>query len=286
MSARRPCLICGGTEAAAIFEEFGVPVLRCRACGHVFSGWDADPDYAGYWGEAVRDPGARFWRDAHGPMYEDFFRLMVREPKGRLLDVGCGIGFFVAEMQARFPGWESHGYEISPAAVRYGREQLGIANLHAGRVEDAGFPAGSFDLITLWDVLEHLRDPDPLLRHMAGLLAPGGALFLHTPNVRVQVPKAKLRRLLRGMEPGGHYLEAKDHLHLYSPRTLRVLLARNGFGDLRFVHLHPIQGVVGVRATLGRTLKNLWFHAARGLHAATAGALNLDNLFVAARRAA
>jgi SAM-dependent methyltransferase len=170
--------------------------------------------------------------------------------------------------------------------VRYGRDELGIANLHAGRVEDARFAPGSFDLVTLWDVLEHLRDPDPLLQHLGKLLAPGGALFLHTPNVRVQVPKARLRRLLRGMEPGGHYLEAKDHLHLYSPRTLRVLLGRNGFARVRFAHLHPIQGVVGVRPTLGRALKNAWFHVARGLHAATAGALNLDNLFVVARRGA
>ena len=278
------CLICGGSEASPVFDEFGVEVLRCPGCGHVFSSWDADPDYEGYWGEQVRKPGEAFWREAHGAMYEDFFRLLVREPKGRLLDVGCGLGFFVREMQQRFPAWESHGYEISPAAVRYGRETLGIANLHAGRVEDSGFPPASFDLVTLWDVLEHLRDPEPMLGYLRGRLVPGGACFLHTPNVRVQLPKAKLRRRLRGMQPGGHYLEARDHLHLYSPRTLRTLLERNGFAEIRFVHLHPIQNVFGVQARAGRVAKNLWFHAARGLHRLSGGTLNLDNLFAVARR--
>jgi SAM-dependent methyltransferase len=274
--------MCGGVENRRVFNEHGIDIVRCRSCGHVFSSYPANPHHAGYWGEEVEESDHVYWKTARAPMYEDFFGRFIAGRSGRLLDMGCGLGFFVKAMGAH-PAWETHGCEISPAAVRYGVGQLGIANLHLGRVEDASFPAGSFDLVTLWDVLEHLRDPDPLLRHLHGLLAPSGALFLHTPNVHLQVPKAKLRRRVRGMQPGGHYLEAKDHLHLYSPRTLRVLLTRNGFSRVRFVHLHPIQSVVGENTAVGRAVKNLWFQAARGLHRATAGALNLDNLFVVAR---
>jgi hypothetical protein len=75
----------------------------------------------------------------------------------------------------------------------------------------------------------------------------------------------------------------KDHLHLYSPPTLRRLLERNGFHDIRFLHLPPIQHADGLPAPFGRLVKNAWAGGVRVLHAFSGGAVNLDNLFVAAR---
>jgi SAM-dependent methyltransferase len=265
-----------------IFVEHGTGVLRCRDCGHVFSAHDADVDFAGYWGEAVK-PSEWFWRDAHEAMYEAFSDLMITEPKGRLLDVGCGLGHFVKVMQTRHPGWETHGCEISPVAARFAADEVGAENVRAGRVEDAGFPPESFDLVTLWDVFEHLKDPEPLLRHLHGLLRPDGALFLHTPNARIQVPKARLKRWIYGMRPGRHYLVPRDHLHVYTPRTARLLLERNGF-EVRFVHLPPIQVALDLPGPLFRAAKNAWSAGVRVLDRATAGRVNLDNLFVVARR--
>ncbi|HKJ25792.1 MAG TPA: methyltransferase domain-containing protein [Myxococcota bacterium] len=284
MSPPETCLLCGSTRHRAIFNEHGTDVLRCRDCRHVFSAHDADADFAGYWGEVVK-PGEWFWRDAHEAMYEAFFELMVTEPKGRLLDVGCGLGHFVKAMQDRFPIWETWGCEISPVAVRFAADEVGAANVRAGRVEDAGFPPESFDLVTMWDVFEHLKEPERLLRHLRGLLRPGGALFLHTPNAQVQVPKAVVKRWLLGMKTGRHYLVPNDHLHVYTPRTARTLIERNGF-EVRFVHLPPIQEAVDLPGPLFRGLKNAWAASVRGLDRATGGRVNLDNLFVIARRPA
>lgn len=283
--SERSCLICGGTKHKVVFREFDVDVLGCRGCGHVFSGYDAEVHYDGYWGEEISDPGEFYWDQAHGAMYEAFFRGYAGAETGRLLDVGCGLGFFVRKAKQRLPSWEVGGVEISEHAVRYATEELCIPDLRAGLLEDAGYPAAHFDLVTLWDVLEHLRDPEPLLGEVLHILKPGGICFMHTPNAQLQVPKAKLKRLLKGMEPGGHYLEAKDHLHLYSPGTARRLLGRVGFATTDVVHLPPIQSVAGSQSRLLALVKNLWTGAARVLDAVTLGHVNLDNLFLAAHKA-
>jgi SAM-dependent methyltransferase len=280
------CLLCGGTRHRVVFHELEVDVLRCRGCGHVFSAFPADPHFARYWGESDALPQgdqAFFWDQAHAPMYAAFFRRFLAGRGGRLLDVGCGLGFFVRAV-GRLGGWEAWGCEISPAAVRYAREKLGLSNVLCGRLEDAPLATRSFDVITLWDVIEHLSAPDPLLRRCAELLADDGFLFLHTPNARVALAKARLLRWLRGSPPGASYLAARDHVHLYSEAGLCRLLARNGLGRVRFAHLPPIQSVAGSRSALQRLAKNAWFGGARALAAASAGQLNLDNLFAQARR--
>jgi 2-polyprenyl-3-methyl-5-hydroxy-6-metoxy-1,4-benzoquinol methylase len=283
VSPPKTCLLCGSARHRAFFNEHGTDVLRCRDCGHVFSAHEADADFDGYWGEVVQ-PGEGYWRDAHAAMYEAFFERMVTRPEGRLLDVGCGLGHFVKAMQERFPGWESFGCEISPVAARFAADEVGAANVCAGRVEDAGFAPGRFDLVTMWDVFEHLKEPEPLLGHLHALLRPGGALFLHTPNAQIQVPKAHVKRWIYGMKPGRHYLVPRDHLHVYTPRTARILLERNGF-EVRFVHLPPIQEAVDLPGPLFRAVKNAWAAGVRTLDRATAGRVNLDNLFVVARPA-
>ncbi|MGQ0720850.1 MAG: class I SAM-dependent methyltransferase [Candidatus Eiseniibacteriota bacterium] len=285
--AGRACLLCGGEAHDVVFREFGVDVLRCRRCAHVFSAHDGASDYEGYWGDRVVDAGEFYWDRAHGAIWQDFFaRFVAGRPPGRLLDVGCGLGYFVRAMQRSFPEWETEGWEISPAAVRHAREVLAVRNVHQGRIEPGTLPEGRFDVVTLWDVLEHLREPDPLLRALRAALKPDGRLYLHTPNVDVQVPKAKIKRLLRGMKAGVHYLEARDHLHLYSPRTVRMLLERCGFADVSVFHQRPIQSVSGSRSALLRAAKNAGFAGARVLDGVTGGRLNLDNLHVTARRPA
>jgi 2-polyprenyl-3-methyl-5-hydroxy-6-metoxy-1,4-benzoquinol methylase len=284
-STDRRCLLCGGTDHVVVFREFDVDVLRCRRCAHVFSAHDAATDYEGYWGEEIEDANEFYWEEAHEVMWEDFFaRFVAGRPPGRLLDVGCGLGFFLRAMQRRFPDWEAEGYEISPAAVRHARERLGVANVQEGQIVPGTLPPRHFDVVTMWDVLEHLKEPDRLLRCLHDALLPGGVCFLHTPNVQIQIPKAKVKRLVRGMRKDLHYLEARDHLHLYSPTTVRILLERCGFIDVSLLHHRPVQSVAGSRSTVLRLAKNAAFQAARILDGAAGGRLNLDNLHVSARR--
>jgi 2-polyprenyl-3-methyl-5-hydroxy-6-metoxy-1,4-benzoquinol methylase len=278
------CIVCNGSDHRVVFQEFGIDILKCSSCGHVFSSHVASQDYDGYFGaDRVESEDQFWWNEAHGRMYEDFCRRFVAGKGGKLLDVGCGLGYFIQWMSG-YSSWQVFGYEISRQAVDFARSKLMLQNVFCGRVEDSRFTEKSFDIITLWDVIEHIPDPSPLLSYLSSLLTSEGMLFLHTPNVKVQLPKAKLKRLLKGMQSNIHYLEARDHINIYSTKTIAQVLRRNGYSNVRFLHLKPIQGVSGSKNRFLRLLKNSWFHSSVALSYVSWGRVNLDNLFVLAKK--
>jgi hypothetical protein len=83
------------------------------------------------------------------------------------------------------------------------------------------------------------------------------------------------------MRPNVTYLQARHHLHHYSQASIRRLLVRNGFSNVEFLHLHPVQSD-GLRGAA----KNVWFESVRALSRVSGGRLNVDNLFALARRRA
>ena len=106
--------------------------------------------------------------------------------------------------------------------------------------------------------------------------------FIRTPNITVQLLRARLKKLAFGVRPNFAYLMARDHSHHYSMRTIRSLLERNGFSRIAFVHLHPIGATSGGNDAVVRLVKGACFAAAKALDTVTVGRLNLDNLFVVA----
>ena len=280
----KQCTVCKSVENKVVFKEFEIDILRCLTCGHVFSSYNVDQHHDGYFDDtAVESEDQFWWNEAHQRMYDDFCRRFVVSKSGALLDLGCGLGYFVQKIAA-FSSWQAFGYEISPRAVDFARTRLGLKNVFCGRLEDSKFDPHSFDIITLWDVIEHIPDPDPLLSSLSSLVKEDGMLFIHTPNVHIQLPKARIKKMLKGMNPYVHYLEAKDHVNLYSPKTLTLVLARNGFHEVEFIHLRPIQSVSGSRNQLLRSAKNAWFYLSVASAWMTFGRVNIDNLFAVARR--
>jgi 2-polyprenyl-3-methyl-5-hydroxy-6-metoxy-1,4-benzoquinol methylase len=277
----RECLLCGSTEHRAVFSEVETDILRCRRCRHVFSSATTKPHYDEYWSEEISAEDRAYFGEARNTMYEDFIRRFVRGGSGRLLDMGCGLGFFLKAM-APYGSWEAHGCEISPSAVRYARETLGLSNVICGHLDDvAGFQPGSFDVVTMWDVLDHLAQPEPVLKQCHRLLGSSGVCFIRTPNVVVQLARARLRRMVRGVEPGAAYLQARDHAHHYSMKSIRRILERSGFSRVEFIHLHPVDGHSTVVAGAA---KRLTFEAIRAVALLSFGYVNLDNLFVVAHK--
>jgi len=145
-------------------------------------------------------------------------RFLPYRRKGRLLDVGCGAGGFLAQMQRL--GWTVAGVEPDPAAACRARDLL-KAPIHTGFLEGADFDANSFDAITLHHVIEHLPDPLATLRHCFKLLKPDGKLSIVTPNIE-SLGHRVYRRFWRGLEP-------PRHLVLFSPRALRRAVEDQGF---------------------------------------------------------
>ncbi|MFQ5965420.1 MAG: methyltransferase domain-containing protein [Candidatus Scalinduaceae bacterium] len=277
------CVICGSPDKKVVFKEFEVDILKCINCGHVFSSYKAEQDYDGFFGQEVESNDHFWWNEAHEKMYADFCNRFIIGKSGRLLDVGCGLGYFVRTMVS-FPTWQTFGYEISKAAVEFAINSLKLDNISCGKVEASNFPEKYFDIITLWDVTEHIPHPDSLLSYLSSILKDKGFLFIHTPNNKIQIPKAKLKKLLKGMKRGISYLEAKDHINIYSMNTIKKVLQRNGFNNVKFLHLHPIQSISGNRNPLLKFIKNLWFYCSKIIFTITFRCININNLFVIAKK--
>jgi len=131
--------------------------------------------------------------------------------RGKLLDLGCGNGRYLALM--RDAGWDVTGVEPDPVAAKTAQEEFGIP-VTVGTLQDAGLPAGSFDAITLSHVIEHVYDPIALLSECRRLLKPEGKAVIVTPNIK-SLGHRKFGISWRG-------LEAPRHLFIFSLTTLRV----------------------------------------------------------------
>lgn len=133
---------------------------------------------------------------------------------GRVLDIGCAHGEFLEIMQQQ--GWEISGIEPHPPAAARAQARLGAAVVQTAALEEADLD-GPYDLVTLWDVLEHLPDPVAALERLAGALRPGGYLALGIPNLE------SWDAHLFGRSWIGW--DAPRHLYLFPDATLREMLA-------------------------------------------------------------
>lgn len=222
----RACPTCGSTAVTHELDKDHMRVVRCVGCDLVYVSPTFDEAHykrvyaSTEYQDIVRDLGIR----SHEYRVERFGRervaLMAAQLQGvaapRYLDVGCSTGFVVEA--ARAAGWAATGLDLNPSAVEFGRGR-GL-DLRPVALEDAGLAAGSFDAVSLFDVLEHLLDPVRTLRACTRLLAPGGIVFLYVPNYD------SASRLLMGKE--AHFIWPTHHLNYYTPTTIRDLMRREG----------------------------------------------------------
>ncbi len=182
------------------------------------------------------------------------------ERPGRLLDIGCGYGFFLKIADEK--SWKAVGVDLNPNGIAYAKERLGV-NAVLGDFRDVRFPDGSFDLVTLWNVLDHTPDPLELLLEVHRVLKEDGRVFIRTPNAVWQYLNYRLAKFLRRLGWGKLFDEHPHatfifHQTNFSPRTLRLVLDRSGFAPLSIRNSSPIPGdpYLGLRP-IGKRLVTL-----------------------------
>lgn len=275
------CYLCGSVENKSVFNENGIDIVKCQSCGHVFSTWEQEEHYGGYWDDAEKDYDLDWWDYAHRDIYRDFIQKFIKSTEGNLLDVGCGLGFFIKAVVENRPGWTAIGYEISEKAVKFANTKNGLKNVYAGIVQNSKIKPESMDIITLWDVIEHIPKPDSLLEYLYSILKPGGILFLQTPNFPIQLVKAKIKVSLKGMRPDGHYLEAKDHINNYTVKTMSLLAKKHGCSTVDFYVLKPILSVAGSSSKLAVWVKQTYYYITLLIFTITFKKVNLNNTLFA-----
>ena len=254
-------------------------IVQCQQCGLVYTdprpdGHDIVETY-----QAVEDPLYVEEREGRVLTFEHHLKPLERltgPPNGRrLLDVGCYTGIFV-EIAARH-GWEAWGVEPSCWAVEYAHAQ----GLHVvqGTLETTDLPEAHFDLVTMWDVIEHVIDPRETLQQAHRLLKPDGLLVVHTIDI-----DSIFARLM-----GAHWPWLMEmHLYYFSRRTLRAILEKCGYQVLsdrpqgRYLRLgYLMSRVSALMPAIGRPVE--WLVTRLGLRG-LAVPVNLGDLFTAYAR--
>jgi SAM-dependent methyltransferase len=244
----KSCPLCGSGGLKRLYlardPHFGIPgrhqISQCTDCSLVFM----NPMYSDQELAALYPSNYYSYQSptkAH-PLKHWLKKLFgywqgTKEPAfsraGKFLDLGCGSGAFVDTMRRR--GWTSCGVEISPQASAAGRA-CGI-EIHCGPLEQAGFPAAHFDYVRASHSLEHMSDPNQVLRELNRILKPGGTLLVAVPNA------ASLNA--RVFREYWWHLCPPIHSFGFSRETLGGLLRQRGFEVTRVIFNSDYVGLLG-----------------------------------------
>ena len=235
------CQLCGSAEGAEMFRDPPYRVLRCAGCSLVYvtprHNEDALHKLYGedYWNSTSPKTRGYACYAEEEPLYLRTFRrrlelVQAHIPKGpiRVLDIGCAAGFFLRVMKEE--GHDVRGVEVSADIAALATQHLGEDNIHIGFLEHLdphrpGFEPASFDLITMWDVIEHVPDPQRLLELARRLLKPDGALILETQNVD--------SRFAGILGKKWQHFKHEEHLYHFNPQTITRLLGDTGYQVVR-----------------------------------------------------
>jgi len=141
--------------------------------------------------------------------------------KGRVLDIGTAGGSFLAAAKRR--GWEVYGCEPNKWMAGWGKKNYGI-NIQKGTVFQQKYKKNFFDMVTLWDVIEHTPDPSKVLKECSRLLKNSGILVVNYPDIGSWLARLLKRKWL---------FLTSVHLYYFTPRTMNLLLQKNGFRILK-----------------------------------------------------
>lgn len=231
-SIRTPCPCCDGQWWDALFRLKDHPVIRCRKCGlERLSPQPGDRELGAIYRQEYYDSwGAKLDPEISRNLKQQTFArrlaaLSGLKPGDRVLDCGAALGHFMEV--AKQAGFEPYGIERSEFGAAQIAKTFGAERVFAGPFEEAAFaglPDGGFQAVSMFDFVEHVRDPEAVLRKAFELLAPGGQLILSTPRAG-----SLTHRLMK--QRWSHY--KVEHLYYFRKGNLTRLLERVGFREVR-----------------------------------------------------
>lgn len=274
------CVVCGGEALrphlrvagdagpeglAPTTTRFGTAladIARCERCGHMqLDPLPGEDDLRRAYGSVDSTDYVDQERGQRATAAATLARVEAHVGPGRILDVGCWLGFLLAEARER--GWDPVGLEPSAAAAERARERFGL-DVRTGGVEDV--PAGTFRAVVMGDVIEHLIDPGSALDRLHAVLVPDGVLALALPDAGSRLARALGRRW---------WSVIPTHVQYFTRRSLARLLAEHGYDVLE---TSTAPKAFSVSYYLGR-IEGYSPRAGRALVAAAARARLADRLW-------
>lgn len=211
------CVICQSENLTEKKKHQAYTLEDCSSCGAQFW-WPLKHPGEEYYETSVFRRGRLQWRQ----------RMFLKHPpitKGRVLDIGCGLGNFLEAVHKKYPEIEPWGIDIAENHVDFIKKNCGIEHVYAADLKDflkrTDLP--KFDVVTMFELIEHVESPNELLQDIKKLLAPGGYVVVSTPNLDRITGVAEDEDL------------PPHHFWRWHPRTLQFTLEHNGFTVTRFV---------------------------------------------------
>ena len=239
------CPLCHHESGKLIDQERGsLQIKKCFRCNLIrVDPRVAEPEQI-YWGKAdiyfeesrlVFEGRKKHHRNS---TYTHDLKILKKvKPHGKLLDVGCNMGFFLKKA-VEF-GYEGYGVDPSPTLSQLGREYLKL-NIETNFLEKSSFNNNSFDIITMTDVFEHVVNPQEILSKAKSLLKKDGIILVKVPNARFNLLKwFVIRKCLKNSTYD--IFDSYEHVVHYTESTLRKMLSQNGFQVIKFYIAPPIQ---------------------------------------------
>lgn len=202
-------------------KDFGralADIERCQQCGHMqLTEMPSDIVLGEVYGEAADAEYVDEEVGQRATASRILARIEAHRPPGRLLDLGCWVGFLLAEAERR--GWRGTGIEPSAWASSYATEKLGLDVRHA-EILTANMPSAEFDVVIAGDVIEHLPAPEAALDRVAELLSPQGLLVLMLPDAGSRVARTLGARW---------WSVLPTHVQYFTRNSMTTLLQRKGW---------------------------------------------------------
>ena len=216
MSYHSSCLICDSTKIIDLKKYDENFLVKCKECSFVFSKKipsekELENHYEGY---SRNDYLSPITIKRYHELLDQFEKY---RKTNKLLDVGCGIGYFLEEAKKR--GWEVYGTEYTEEAIEICSNK-GIS-MQKGVLTPSNYDLESFDIITSFEVIEHINNPREELNNFYKLLRKGGLVYVTTPNFN-----SILRYRLKSAY---NVISYPEHLSYYTPKTLNKVFIQSGF---------------------------------------------------------
>jgi 2-polyprenyl-3-methyl-5-hydroxy-6-metoxy-1,4-benzoquinol methylase len=191
-------------------------IVKCNKCGLLYMN-PRDSDVTQLYKDVVDNSYLATWSERVETFNDHLEEIAKYKTVGSLLDIGCYAGIFLDEAQKK--GYKVTGIEPSIWASNYAREKTGATVINANCNEKQFFPDENFDLVTLWDVVEHLENPSLCFSNVYNYLKPDGMVVVTTHDIGSLFARIMGKRYPWLM---------RFHLYHFTPETLSALMRENG----------------------------------------------------------
>lgn len=220
------CNLCFSNKISTMFEKNNYHFNKCENCGIIYINpmpnetelvkLYNDPSKAIYYEKATQE-GIIYAEKVKSGLFKDLKAINFNSWK-RILDIGCGGGFLLNSVKKEFD--ELHGLEVSMELVRFAKSKWSL-NVHHGEIQNVNLPENYFDIVTLYDVIEHIPKPLIFLDAIYRILKHNGVIVIVTPNANGLSARIMKEKWI--------YYTPPEHIFYYTPKSIKVLLKTKGF---------------------------------------------------------